>query len=527
MSTLTSWRWAFTEGGPVKIFLLIFIAVLLAIPLSSTKLPERYPVASLFSAALFSSFPFLNSQEILLDSARYFLQAKYLTEYGFSAFLQEWGGEINQWTDLPLIPMIYGILFKIFGEHKLVIEIFNSLLFSLVPVLVYFTGKHLWDNSTGFIAGILILASPYLYTQVSLMLVDIHTMFFLLLAVCTFLYATEKGGFFWIFVSAITFVMAMLSKYSTWPMLSVLGLVTLIKLGSLPGTLLKRVTAIITLTVCLISVIYLWKGEIITGQIQFLRTYQMGGLKRWHEGYISAFIFQVHPLLLPAALFGIFRALKNLEKKMLIMGWLAALVFFLELKRVRYILPFLPFYALTGAYGLQVIKDIQVRRYIAYGCVASSLVIAIFAYKPFLHGTSMANLKDAGKFLNTLTADAVEVYCLPQNNSLGNTAVAVPILDLFTNKTLFQDQQWVSEEGLKRAQNISLRFTWELSSPRYYRDIKYSALQLPLVVISSKPVTDVVPALAEKYPEARLHKMFTKTSGIYRFQTFVSVFEPF
>jgi hypothetical protein len=46
----------------------------------------------------------------------------------------------------------------------------------------------------------------------------------------------------------------------------------------------------------------------------------------------------------------------------------------------------------------------------------------------------MSNLKNAGIFLNTLQTEAVEVYCLPQAHSRGNTSVAVPILDLYTDK---------------------------------------------------------------------------------------------
>jgi hypothetical protein len=223
-------------------------------------------------------------------------------------------------------------------------------------------------------------------------------------------------------------------------------------------------------------------------------------------------------------LFGCCRAAINRDRKIFIIVWFAALVFFLELKRVRYLLPLLPYLSLTAAYGLQA-THAQVRRYIAYCAVLSSLVIGIWVYRPFLAVTSMANLQQAGKFLDTLNSEAVEVYCLPQVRSLGNTSVAVPILDLYTDKIIYQNQTWNSEEGYRKAQNASLRFTWELRQPAYYRDIKYADLQLPVVVISSEPISRIPVQLAKKYPVSRVIRKFTNSSRVFRYQTFVTVFE--
>jgi 4-amino-4-deoxy-L-arabinose transferase-like glycosyltransferase len=525
MSTLTSWRWVFTDIGPGKIILFILLGVLAAIPLANIELPQTYPASFLFLVSFFCSLPFLNSSEVLLDSTRYFLQAKQLSQFGFLFFFKEWGGEINQWTDLPLVPFLYGVLFKLFGEKKIAVEIFNVLIFSMTPVLTYLTGRILWDSEIGFVGGLFVLTSPYLFTQTPLMLVDIHTMFFLLLAVCTFLYSIERRGPSWIFASAVTVLLASICKFSTWPILGVLIVIVFIYMGSDTLAVIKHAVLVAMVTILLLAIIYFWKGEVIAGQIQFLSSYQIGGLKRWQEGYLSALIFQTHPLLLLAALLGIIRSIKNLDKKILIMAWFAALVFFLELKRVRYLLPLLPFYALAGAYGLQTIKQQQVRRFFVYGCVVTSLVIALGTFKPFLNSTSMTNLKDAGRFIDTLPSEAVRVLYLPQEKSLGNTAVVIPILDLYTEKLIYAEQPWKSEMGLKKAQNASLRFTWELSPPRFYRDEKYSTAQLPLVIIASKPIHVLPPFMSEKYPHYQLLKQFSKTSAVYRYQTHVSIFE--
>jgi hypothetical protein len=525
MSTLTSWRWVFADKGPAGVFLLLLPALLLAVPLSSSDLPEKHPAVLLFILSVLSCLPFINSPEYLLDTARYFLQAKYLKMHEISEFFQEWGGEITAWTDLPLVPLIYGGLFKLFGESKSVITFFNLLLFGLVPIITYLTGRLLWDRTTGFLAGVLIMASPYLLTQVPLMLVDIHVMFFLLLAVCSFLYALERGGFLFTFGAAIAINLALFCKYSTWPMLGVLGIIALIRLDIKPRTVMKRSLAVAFLTGLLLGTIFMWKGALIVEQLNFLRTYQLTGLKNWQEGYIAVFFFQAHPYILLAALFGCCRAAINRDRKIFIIVWFTVLVFFLELKRVRYLLPLLPFLSLTAAYGLQAITHAQVRRYIAYCAVLSSLVIGIWVYRPFLAMTSMSNLQHAGKFLDTLNSEAVEVYCLPQVRSLGNTSVAVPILDLYTDKIIYQNQTWNSEEGYRKVQNASLRFTWELAQPDYYRDIKYADLQLPVVVISSEPISSMPAQLKKKYPSSRVIRKFTNSSRVFRYQTFVTVFD--
>ena len=525
MSTLTSWRWVFADKGPTGVFLLLLPALLLAVPLSGSHLQEKYPAASLFFLSVLSCLPFINSPEYLLDSARYFLQAKYLKVYGISEFFQEWGGQVTAWTDLPLVPLIYGILFKLFGETKSVITFFNVLLFGLIPIITYLIGRLLWDRTTGFLAGVLIMASPYLPTQVPLMLVDIHVMFFLLVAVCTFLYALERGGALWTLAASLAIVLALFCKYSTWPMLGVLGIIALIRIETQPGIVIKRSLAVAVLTGLLLGIIFMWKGTLILEQINFLRTYQLAGLKNWQEGYVAVFFFQAHPYILLAALSGCWRAAINRDRKILIIIWFAVLVFFLELKRLRYLLPLLPFLCLTAVYGLQAIPHAQIRRYIVYCGVLSSLVIGIIVYKPFLAVMSMSNLQHAGKFLNTLHSEAVEVYCLPQVHSLGNTSVVVPILDLYTDKEIYQNQTWNFEEGYRKAQKSSLRFTWELTQPAYYRDKKYADLQLPVVVISSEPISSMPEQLAKKYPSSRMIRKFTNSSRVFRYQTYVTVFE--
>jgi hypothetical protein len=221
---LTNWLWAFQTVDAAAIFLILMAGIIPAFFLARFTPPVRlYPVI-LFLTAFGSAAFFWKEQEVIVDSSRYFTQAKHLELYGPAYFVREWGKDIYAWTDMPLIPFLYGLVFRVFGEARIYIQILTTTFFSLSAVLTYELGKTLWDEDTGFFAGVFLLGMPYLLTQVPLMLVDVLAMFFLLLAVA-FTGAIEKGTRLEdhnrICFNSATFF----TKYSIWLMLSVLAVV--------------------------------------------------------------------------------------------------------------------------------------------------------------------------------------------------------------------------------------------------------------------------------------------------------------
>ncbi len=191
---------------------------------------ERYkPALTLFIASFAASAIFWSEPEVIIDVSRYFMYAKHLALYGAGDFLSQWGHAINPWTDLPLVPFIYGLIFNVLGESRIFIQIFNSTLFSLTVVLTFFIGKTLWSDEIGFYAGIMILGIPYIFSQVPLMLVDVSAMFLLTLSVFIFIQVMEKGGV-WILLSSLAVLCAIFSKYSVWMMLSVLVVIFVVYL---------------------------------------------------------------------------------------------------------------------------------------------------------------------------------------------------------------------------------------------------------------------------------------------------------
>ncbi len=298
---LTSWKWVFADMDAGRIFLILVPGIMLAYLISRLSFFERRPTL-LFLSSFVIAAAFWREPEVIVDTSRYFAQAKHLEMYGIGYFISEWGKDIVVWTDLPLVPFLYGLIFRFFGESRLYIQIFTTLLYSLTLVLTYMIGKTLWDEDTGFYAGLLLLGIPYLFTQVPLMLVDVPTMFFLTLSVFTFIKALSQGGLKMTAISSVALFLAFFSKYSTWMMLSVLAVIFVVYLRMEAKTTIKRAGAIALVSLLLIGVAIIFKYDVVSEQIRLLMSYQRPGLRRWGESFTSTFLFQIHPFITVAAL---------------------------------------------------------------------------------------------------------------------------------------------------------------------------------------------------------------------------------
>ncbi len=518
-NALTNWRWVFNGVRLERVLLLVFLGTVLSALPAKVVPPERY--AFPFVLSFLIVLPLWREPEAILDTSRYFLQAKHLEVYGVGYFFQEWGGRIRAWTDMPLLPFIYGLIFRHLGESRLYIQVFTTLLFSSTVLLTSLIGRKLWDTERGFYAGLFLMAIPYLPTQVPLMLVDVPTMFFLTLSLYTFLQALEKGGPVRIFIAASAIFLTIFTKYSTWLMLAVIPLTALAYRPRGPGANIRSTAAVLITAALLASAVFLWKFDVFWRQIDLLLSYQWSGLRRWQEGYGSTFFLQTHPFVSLAALYAVYAAVRRKDARFLVAGWFAIFVFFLQVKRIRYTLPLFPFLALMASYGLNEIRDRELKGYICYCAVATSLVVLYTLYLPFLQRMSTANLMEAGAFLDSLEAETVTVYTLPQRRSIANTAVAVPILDLFTDKRLLycQEPRTVDE----RVRRSPLRFTWDFRRPDFYS--REGCFRSPVFVMISSRLGERAPeGLFQDGKALRELRSFGKYTGIFRYKTLVTIY---
>ncbi len=530
---LTSWQWCFQSGGFWDVFFAVSAGCVLSYFLAKITLRGKSQGIFLFVMSFAAASLFWSEPEVIADASRYFIQAKYLELYGIGYFFDQWGKVIPGWTDMPLIPFFYGVIFRLFGEVRIFAQIFNAALFSLSTVITYLIGTKLWDEEVGFYGGALLLGMPYLYTQAPLMLVDIPTMFFFLLAVLTFMKALDKGGGM-VFVSALAVSLAFFSKYSTWLMLSVLPVIVAVNIvhqrskteeSAKTATLLLRTLYIILLSAAVIGLAVSKEWGIIHDQIKILMAYQMPGLRSWGESFISIFFFQIHPLISAAALYSLYLAMSRKDLKYIVVAWLIAVVFLLQIRRTRYIIMVLPMVSLAAAYGLRRMQDAYLKNFLLGCIITSSLAVALFAYLPFTQKMSAVNLKDGGRFLDSLPERNVEVFALIPADPVVNPWVSVPLLDLFTKKRIsYNNVTALSKDERARITNSSLRFTLELNVPSFYYGGIHKDEGTVLVVISDSAEDSLPSPVEQRMAGYRQIAVFDKYEGIFQYRTSVRIY---
>ena len=517
---LVSWSWVLADTGAVELLSLLVLALVLAVLLSRRQPTVRAAPIILFVLAWLVALPFWSGPEPIVDSARYFTQAKHLALHGPAYFAAQWGREIAAWTDLPLVPFLYGVILSVFGEQRLYLQMFTTLLFAATVVLTYLIGRALWHERLGWHGALLLLAMPYLLTQVPLTLVDVPTMFFFTAAVYAVIQALARGGA-WITAAAALVAAAALTKYSVWPMLAAALAAILVGQRRQPA-MVVRAGAVIAGGGLALGIYIVAAQDVVAAQLALLHDYQAPGLGRWRESLASTFLFQIHPFVTVAALLSLFVAWRRRDLRVAVLGapWLVMLVF--ASGRIRYLVPLLPLLALMAAYGLELMRHARLERLIVWCAVTTSVAIAAFGYLPFLRQTSAANLENAGAYLDRLADQTVEVFTLPQTGATINPAVSVPLLDFYTRKRLVY-----REAGTPPPPGVAtspLRFTWEAPLPRYYAAPVGATPATAVVVISSARGQALPVPVAARLNGASAIASFDRSDGVYGYQTLVAVY---
>lgn len=525
---LTSWWWVFDGIAPFAFFLMLVAGVALAYGISRLSWRGQGSAPLLFAVSFLITAGLWQEPEVIVDAARHFMQAKYVEIHGIEYFLAAWGNDIPAWTDLPLAPLIHGVIFQVFGESRIAVQVFTSLLFSGTVVLTYLIGKTLWCRDLGLYAGILLLGMPYLLAQVPLMMVDVMSMFCLTLAVFATIAAIARGGALLCVMASVAITLAMLAKYSNWLMLSV-ALIIVLAYARLGWKVIFLRAAAVTAGVLVLMGVFLYaKFDVVAEQIGLLRSFQVPALGRWGESLLSTFFFQVHPFVTIAALLSLYLAVKRKDAKYAIIGWMLLVVMVTDLRRIRYMLVVLPMLALMAAYGLEAIKGIQYQKFIAASAVVTAVLIVALGYLPFLQSTSANNIKQAGEYLDSIHAGTTEVHVLSQTSSSVNPAVAALLLDLFTDQRLVYHVDGGAAPTTQAIAELPWRWTWEVLSPAYlsrYLPPADSARAAPAIVVIQSEADQPIPDyLAKRIDGYRMQREFADTSGVFRFRTIVKIY---
>ncbi len=526
---LVSWQWVYAAHDLRWLLLALVLALPFAYLLASLSWTSRGAPAILGITAFAASVLSWSAPETIVDAARYFAQAKFLDQHGLLAFLAQWGHEVPAWTDLPLVPLLYGMAFSVVGETRIALQGLTALLFAGTVVLTFRIGATLWDRATGATAAVLLLAMPYLWTQLPLTLVDVPTMFFFTLAVTVLIAALERGGVALLAAAIMALAAALLAKYSAWLVLAVLPALLLHRARFGAPMVLARAAVVALGALMLVGGFLLWKADVIAGQLSLLWSYQIPALGRWEESLASTFLFQIHPFIAVAALAAVAIAIARRDMRLLVPGLLVLAVLALEIKRARYIIIILPMLALVAANGLGMVREAMTRRFVAAAAVATSLIVAVGGYLPFLHSTSAANLARAGTVLDTVAVDPLEVVVLPALRSTVNPAISVPILDLYTRKRLVYRAD-LSPSPRPNAAGLALspvRFTWELPVAAFHAMAAHDATHdHPVAVILSAPDQPLPWAVVQRLAGYRLAGEFLGADKVFHHQTLVRIYVP-
>ena len=521
---LTSWKWVFDDIDLGRWAFVFVLALVFSWLFSLANFYEKRKALALFVVSFVTGACFWSAPEVIVDSSRYFTQAKQLSVYGVGYFAEQWGKEIFAWTDLPLVPFLYGLVFKFFGEQRIFIQVLNTLFYSSTVVLTYQLGKTLWHEETGFWAGLLLLGFPYLYTQVPLLLVDVPTMFFFMLGVVTSINALKKGGTVRIIIAAFALFLACYVKYSTWMLITLIPVIYVFYIFINPAQTLRRGFLLALITFVLAGIFFYIYKDILGPQLDFLVEYQKPGLQRWSEGYVSTFLFQTHPFITAAALLGVGAAVRKVDYRFIIISFLVLLFLVMQVKRIRYTLPVFPMLALMAAYGMEETQSKKLIKHLVFSVAVTSFIIAFMGLFPFLKSLGVQNLQAAGHYLNSIPVTNVEVINLAGENPVLNPASAVPVLDIYTEKKLIYEYEPVSQEAKERSKTSPLRFTWEFPLPEYYHLKKGMEKIDGVAIISDVPEPTIPPNIKKKISHRSFQRKFQQSSHIFQHQTFVTVY---
>jgi len=221
-------------------------------------------------------------------------------------------------------------------------------------------------------------------------------------------------------------------------------------------------------------------------------------------------------------------AVKKRDYRYAIVCWMLLLLLALGAERIRYLLVAFPMLALMAGYAVAEIGNARVRRHVVSCALTAMLVTAAFAYLPFLQRTSAVNLQQAGEHLDTVASERVEVFALPQKWSEVNPAIAVPILDIYTDKTVALHADAGMPARPDSIETSPVRFTWDYDSTRYLAAGDGPRGQEATVVVISADSRQPLPErLKRRLAGHRLSEEFAATDRVFRYKTIVKVYQPF
>jgi len=367
------------------------------------------------------------------DAVNYFVYAQYFAADPLGTLL-DWRAlvwDVPQGrfhTYLPLVPLIYGVAFRLLGESTFTADVVMTSFAVALPLTAALLGWALDREREGLTAGWLCLSLPYLQAQSGWLLVDLPLTVFVGLACVAWIRA--RGKVRWILVAAVA-LLALGTKISAGLFLAALiGAVALRH---------RRLAIFCCAAAALVALVVLHPP--------FLRR-----IDTYPQTLLSLAI-HLRPawwvLLLPAMC--VRGRVEALGTGALLT--LPVLLLYAPVEHVvRYALPLAPVLALTAAHRLREVRPL------VSALVVSGLVLMVTGYRPALVHHQAANLQLATRQLQDAGVASIEVWGDTPGTTFPTSATAA-LVDLYATVPVFYGGM------LRTAPPGAKRHWWEFYEP--------------------------------------------------------------
>ncbi|MBU1201229.1 MAG: glycosyltransferase family 39 protein [Nanoarchaeota archaeon] len=518
---LYSWAWIVNYLN-VKLFF-VFLILVFVISFFVSKidfnLKDAYFLIIIFVLSFSLSSMMWSSPDPNPDVAEFFGVAKYIELNGLWDYVKNFGTEnLKGYRFHSLLPII-GLSFLLFGESPFIVHIIASILYAFIPVLVFLLSKKLFNRKIAIISSFFVISMPFLLVQSSMFLVDVPTVFFVLLALLTFYVFLHKNKVWYYFLTVITLLFAITSKRPAVLFLLLSFFVLFLIVKQKTGFHIKHLSikAFIIFYVLFIIIFFFvfFKIDFFSNQITLdISQANIIGKPPHYENILSYF-FQIHPLImLLFIVFLVFFAFKPTLSKLFLFVWIFFPYIFLYNTTIRYMLPAFPAILIAAAFVLSKFKKPIVIFAISV-IFLSSLLSVIMGYIPLLKNEFYDNnIKLAADYTNKLGVYDIGVYMFYKDlkyKASPKTEIYGYVFDYYSNKRVYYDisesvkQVYSPELGLNRFNVFEYYENNDYLNPDYDAVVVFSNTQ-DYQTINDSDIKQVAETLNKSY---NLNKTFS------------------
>lgn len=144
-----------------------------------------------------------------------------LTHHGFTLYIDEayywlWSRELawGYFSKPPMIAAIIAFTTGLCGDSPSCVRVGALFLHPVTALLLYATGRHLFNPATGFWAALIYLTMPAMAMSSLVISTDVALMLFWSAALYAFWRALESGAWIWWLAAALSLGLGLMSKYT-------------------------------------------------------------------------------------------------------------------------------------------------------------------------------------------------------------------------------------------------------------------------------------------------------------------------